>query len=95
MRIKAKVGNIEDWFVIDTSFSGEMLVNYEIFDKIQFPTFDAGLVCITANECYRASGKLSAVRILNNEINVIVLWIPQLNENLIGGKSLNKTWFGD
>ncbi|BDB98529.1 hypothetical protein [Saccharolobus caldissimus] len=36
MRIKAKIDNIEDWFIIDTGFSGEVLVNYNISDKISF-----------------------------------------------------------
>ncbi|MEM0373399.1 MAG: clan AA aspartic protease [Sulfolobaceae archaeon] len=90
MRIKAKINNIEDWFIIDTGFSGEITVNYEIFEKIPFPTFNAGLVCITESECYRAFGKISILRILGNEINTVVLWVPQLDENLIGEAALIK-----
>ncbi|BFI74875.1 clan AA aspartic protease [Sulfurisphaera ohwakuensis] len=90
MRIKAKIDDVEDWFIVDTGFSGDIMVNYEIFEKIPFPTFDAGLVCITENECYTAFGKISTFRILGNEINTVVLWIPQLDENLIGEAALIK-----
>ncbi|BAB65717.1 clan AA aspartic protease [Sulfurisphaera tokodaii] len=90
MRIRAKINDLEDWFTIDTGFSGEIMVNYEIFDKIPFPTFNAGFVCITENECYAAFGKISTLRILGNEINTVVLWIPQLDENLIGEGALIK-----
>jgi clan AA aspartic protease len=90
VRIKARINDIEDWFIIDTGFSGEVLVNYEIFEKIPFPEFDAGNICITEDECYKAFGKISTLKVLRNEINAIIIWVPQLNENLIGEKALVK-----
>lgn len=56
VRIKAKINNMNEWFMIDTGFSGE--VNYEIFDRI--PEIDAGEICISEGECYRRFGKISS-----------------------------------
>jgi predicted aspartyl protease len=53
MRIKAKINDKNEWFIIDTGFSGE--VNYEIFDRI--PEIDTGEICISEGECYRRFGK--------------------------------------
>lgn len=47
MRIKAKIKDIEDWFIIDAEFSGEVLVSYEIFERIQSPKIDVGSICMS------------------------------------------------
>ncbi|MDT7861609.1 MAG: clan AA aspartic protease [Saccharolobus sp.] len=90
MRIKAKINDIEDWFIIDTGFSGEVLVSYEIFERLQSPKIDVGSICVSEEECYKGFGKIATLNVMGNEINVITIWVPQLNENLIGERALIK-----
>jgi predicted aspartyl protease len=36
MRIKIVIENIEEWFIIDTGFSGDLIVKSEVFDTIDY-----------------------------------------------------------
>lgn len=89
MRIKAKINDTTEWFIIDTGFSGEVMVNYEIFDRI--PEIDAGEICISEGECYKGFGKVSTLSVGNREINVIAIWVPQLNRR----ESINQIRFNN
>ncbi|AWR93748.2 clan AA aspartic protease [Acidianus brierleyi] len=88
MMLKATLNDSEEWFYVDTGFSGDVIVNYEIFDAISSPIMDVGDICISTEECYKGFGKISSINVNGREASVIVIWIPNFNENLIGERAL-------
>ncbi|BAK54520.1 hypothetical protein [Sulfurisphaera tokodaii] len=61
MRIKIMIGNIEDWFLVDTGFNGDLIVKTEIFDEIRTKPSDGGEVCVAKDLCFSALQKIVSI----------------------------------
>ena len=90
MRIKIVVENVEEWFTIDTGFSGDLIVKTEIFDELHVKPSDGGEVCIAKDLCFSVLQKLVSVSILDRQVVCRALWAPEIEENIIGEGLLAK-----
>lgn len=86
------IGNIEDWFLVDTGFNGDLIVKTEIFDKIRTKPSDGGEVCVAKDLCFSALQKVVSIDILERQILCRALWIPELEDNIVGEGAINKSW---
>ena len=88
MRIKAIIEGIEEWFYVDTGFTGDAIVTSEVFEP--FSASNGGEICLTTRLCFSVAQKYAMLRILNYETLCRCLWYPGVEENIIGEGILSK-----
>lgn len=84
MRVKLTVENVEELFLIDTGFSGDLIVKSDVFDEISAKPSDGGEICVAKDLCFSALQKVVSVNILGKQILCRALWVPEIEENIIG-----------